>query len=840
MMALKTKPGMVSVILINYKGVEDTKQAIESLFKLDWPDHLLEIIVVDNNSQDDSVQLLKKFSPKIKVVASDSNLGFAAGCNLGVSKSKGEFIGFLNNDARVDPDWIKKAIDTFSSGLEIGAVASKVLDWGGTHIDYVDGAITWTGMGYKPGVTQLDNGQWDQPKDVLFGTGAAMFVRANVFAELGGFDEDFFMFFEDVDLGWRLNLAGYRFRYQPDSIAFHKHHSSMNKLGSFKETYLLERNALFMLYKNLDQSSFDEVFGSSVLLAVKRAIARGELDSSALDITKNSNDNELDISISKTTAAGFFAIDQFIEKLPQLSLKREAIQNSRLKTDDELKRLFGNTEQMVDLSPSYVLAYENIVSAFGLWSQSRKRKVLIVTGDAIGPRMAGPAIRAWQIAQTLSDENEVRILSTNKAVPLDDRIDVGVISIHQPQSVEEHEAWADIIIVQGYPLWFFPALEKTNKILVVDVYDPMHLEQLEQARGKTVDAWNTQILGAAEVLNHQLLLGDFFLCASERQRHFWLGQLAGLGRINAHTYTQDSELDSLIAVAPFGIPEEPPVQTKHGIRGVVPGISESDKVIVWAGGIYNWFDPATLIRAVAQLAKKHQNVKLFFMGVKHPNPDVPEMEAVSASRILSNQLGLTGKHVFFNEDWVPYEERQNYLLDADVGVSTHFQHVETVFSFRTRILDYLWANLPIVTTGGDPFGDLVEKESLGAVVEEKDVEGLSAALENLLYNEKNLTHARANVTRIRPSFYWANTLKPLVEFCRNPIKAADHTAVRGEVGTDSIISRPKPGSKRTRARKPTGAIQDLRSVIHVIKNEGLAEVFVKIKGRKARKNGKLN
>src|SRR6185436_9947916 len=97
------------------------------------------------------------------------------------------------------------------------------------------------------------------------------------------------------------------------------------------------------------------------------------------------------------------------------------------------------------------------------------------------------------------------------------------------------------------------------------------------------------------------------------------------------------------------------------------------------------------------------NVRLFFMGVKHPNPDVPEMAAVTRSRNLATELGINGSVVFFNEAWVPYERRGDYLLEADLGVSTHFQHVETTFSFRTRILDYLWAGLPIVSTRGDSF-----------------------------------------------------------------------------------------------------------------------------------------
>ena len=105
--------------------------------------------------------------------------------------------------------------------------------------------------------------------------------------------------------------------------------------------------------------------------------------------------------------------------------------------------------------------------------------------------------------------------------------------------------------------------------------------------------------------------------------------------------------------------------------------------------------------------------------------------AVEARR-LADELGLTGVHVFFNEEWVPYDQRQNFLLDADVAVTTHFHHVETDFSFRTRVLDYLWATLPTVTTNGDSLADLIERRGLGLTVPPEDVDALADALFTLL------------------------------------------------------------------------------------------------------------
>ena len=301
----------------------------------------------------------------------------------------------------------------------------------------------------------------------------------------------------------------------------------------------------------------------------------------------------------------------------------------------------------------------------------------------------------------------------------------------------------------------------------------MHLEQLEQARELGFDRWKATVASATDVLNAQLRRGDFFLCASERQRHFWLGQLAAVGRINPENYSNDETLDRLIDVVPFGMSDSDPVQTRHAIKGTVPGIGTEDKVVIWAGGVYNWFDPVSLVEAIGELAQRRPNVRLFFLGMKHPNPHVPEMRAAVEAMRRSEEHGLTGIHVFFNHTWVDYDDRHNYLLDSDAGVSTHYEHVETTFSFRTRILDYLWAGLPIVTTGGDSFGDMVRDKGLGVTVGSGNVRELAEALEIVLYDDEFADRARGNIATLRTGFTWSGVLAPLMKFCRDPRPAPD-------------------------------------------------------------------
>ncbi|MGH3919904.1 MAG: glycosyltransferase, partial [Pseudonocardiaceae bacterium] len=764
----------VSVIVVNYRGSEDTVTCLRALRdELDWPAGALELICVDNASGDGSAERITAAVPQARLIRSATNIGFAGGCNLGVTDATGSIVAFLNSDARPHRDWVRAAVEALSESPDVAAVASKVLDWDGTRIDYADGGLTWYGMGYKPHVGRPDDGTHDTARDVLFGTGAALLVRREVFTGLGGFDERFFMFCEDVDLGWRLNLRGYRVRYEPRSIAYHRHHASLRGADPARETYLLERNALAALYKNVSDETLATVLPAALALAVRRATARGECDPTELEMTRRSPGAETagPMAVPRVTMAGVYAIDRFVEMLPALAASRRAEQAARVRTDADLVPLMRNALERISPVIPYLLAHDSIVEALGVDRvYGARRRILIITADAVSPRMAGPAIRAWNMAEVLSGEHHVRLISLNPhSLPPPAEFDVRHVA---PHSMGPELAWAQLVVLQGHVLEQIPSLKTSNHIVVVDIYDPMHLEQLEQARDLGEDQ-RAQIVGAVTtVLSTQLRRGDFFLCASERQRHFWLGHLAAIGRLSPTVYDADPTTRSLLAVAPFGLSGKPPQRTGPGLRDAL-GFGPREKVVLWAGGVYSWFDPLTLLRAVHALRADHDDLRLVFLGMRHPNPDVPEMGMAGQTRRLAQTLGLTGEQVFFNETWVPYAQRQNWLLDADAGVSTHFEHVETTFAFRTRILDYLWAGLPIVTTDGDAFAELVGTEQLGVVVPAEDPAALAAALQRVLYDDAFAAGCRDRIATVAQRYTWEAALAPLSAFCRHPRPAAD-------------------------------------------------------------------
>jgi hypothetical protein len=825
----KLRPTVVSVILVNFRGTDDTIEAIRTLGRLDWPADQLEIVVVENASGDDSADRIRAAAPHVVLVESRQNLGFAGGCNLGVNASSGGVVAFLNNDAKPDADWVRAAMHRFAASPNIGAVASRVLDWDGNLVDFIGSAMTWFGQGYKPLTAEPVPSEPDRVHDVLFGTGAAMFVRREVYDALGGFDERYFMFFEDVDFGWRLNLRGWRYVYEPASLAYHKHHASMSSFGAFKENYLLERNALFTQYKNLGDEALARTFSATLLLAVRRAVSRGELDSTEFDLRKGAANDPL-AAVAKDTVAGLYAIDQFVENLPSLSASRDEIQSSRVVADNRLWALFGETDAPSYQSEHYLEGYDKIVTAFGVTETPVVTKVLIITGDPIGAKMAGPAIRAWHMAEALSKDNQVTLVTLAGTELLSAPFAILHVAPGDDRAMRKLESVSDVIIFQGLAMALFESLRKTDKIIVADIYDPMHLEQLEQGREQGTEQWKKQVGDATEVLNEQLARGDFFLCASERQRHFYLGQLAALGRVNPANYADDPDLRGLLDVVPFGLNEVFPAATNRVLKGVLPGIGEDDKVLLWSGGLYNWFDPKTLIQAVARLSERHTNVRLFFQGTKHPHPGVPEMGIVAESRALATELGVLDSSVFFNSSWVDYAERHNYLGEADAGVSTHFDHVETTFSFRTRILDYLWAELPMVVTEGDHFAELIAAEGLGIVVPPSDVTALADALERVLFDVSFAQQAQENIRRVRADYEWGTVLAPLVSFVAN----AHHSPDLIESGLVSA-----EGSRKIRGplirRKKHGLRHDVSLLAHYLRTGGPRVVLKKVRSRLKRR-----
>ena len=392
-------------------------------------------------------------------------------------------------------------------------------------------------------------------------------------------------------------------------------------------------------------------------------------------------------------------------------------------------------------------------------------KVLVISGDLVNRRMGGTAIRYWEFARQLSQEHNVTLAIPNetdigpRSYPIV-RYSLGLLA----KLFREN----DVIIAQRIEPLLLPLLLKLQKPTVIDMYSPYPIESLAWLAGRDIGLRKLFSDTELSMAKLQLQAGDFFLCATERQRDFWIGALVTLGRITPSYYDQDENLEGLINVVPFGLPPNKPQHTKQVLKGVDKRVQTTDKLLIWNGGLWSWLDPLTLIKAMSEIAKMRDDVKLFFMGGKNPNPNLFAMTMYDSAVQLSQDLGLYDRQIIFNDGWIPYEERQNYLLEADIGVSMHRQHVETRLSFRTRILDCMWASLPVVVSGGDTVSTLVADNGLGLVVAPGDVQHVVQALLELLDSPHKRAECKANLEKTAQRFTWQNVTAPLQDFCRHP------------------------------------------------------------------------
>jgi glycosyltransferase involved in cell wall biosynthesis len=424
--------------------------------------------------------------------------------------------------------------------------------------------------------------------------------------------------------------------------------------------------------------------------------------------------------------------------------------------------------------------------------------------------MAGPAIRAVEIGKELAKSMNVTVFSPKpsefkESSELYASNNFHLVTNKSKKDLQNIANLSDVIFIQANVLKAYPFLADLGKFLVVDLYDPYLFSLLAQyANEKTSQQASYNLMH--QILQKHLTRADFSICASEQQRDYWLGRYCAIGKLNTKLYDFDPSFRKLIDVVPFGLSENEPVKTGQGLRQITPGINQDDFVLLWGGGIWEWFDPITIISAVGKLCTQYPKIKLYFMGMKSPNPQVPLMNMALKAKAHAEKLGLLNRHVFFNETWIPYHDRANYLLDADVGVLAHFDLIETRFSFRTRVLDYLWSKLPIITTVGDELASKINNQA-GLAVNYQDIDSWVTAVETLYKNKDLLQKYKEGASQLAKEFHWKNVVKPLQSYCDKPYRLPDFKKIRmpspitrmkavyDRGGTELLINRSKELAK---------------------------------------------
>ena len=272
----------VSIVILTALGATHLGECLASLRDQTYPADRIEVIVVDNASAEDPTAAAEAGFPGVRVIRNASNVGFARGNNIGAAAATGDWLIFLNDDTRVAPDWLAQLVAT-ARRRGASAVASRILDWSGTRIDFVDGAVNFQGKGFQLHYdAPVDSIALDE-KPLLFACGCAVLIDRGVFMSTGQWDEGTFAYYEDVELGWRLNLLGHAVWLAPAAVVHHKHHGTSGRWPEPPRVRLYERNSLRMLYELLETGSLTRVLPAALLLSADRALLSTTL-SRATDI----------------------------------------------------------------------------------------------------------------------------------------------------------------------------------------------------------------------------------------------------------------------------------------------------------------------------------------------------------------------------------------------------------------------------------------------------------------------------------------------------------------------------------------------------------------------------
>ncbi len=238
---------LVSVIIVNYNGVHLLKDCLDSLRSQTLSD--FEVILVDNASSDSSVKFVKEGYPEVRVIVNNDNLGFGGGNNRGIKASRAGYIALLNNDTKAHRRWLESLVEAAESDKTIGMCASKILNFDNPEIIDNTGLLMYPdGLARGRGRLEKDRGQYDRLEEVFIPSGCAAFYRRKMLDEIGLFDEDFFLYLDDVDMGLRARMAGWRCVYVPDAIVYHRYSATADPYSPLK-AYLVERNRVWVVIK---------------------------------------------------------------------------------------------------------------------------------------------------------------------------------------------------------------------------------------------------------------------------------------------------------------------------------------------------------------------------------------------------------------------------------------------------------------------------------------------------------------------------------------------------------------------------------------------------------------
>lgn len=744
------QPPAVSVIVLNYNGLRHLDDCFASLNASDYPGDRLETILVDNASRDDSVSHVRAAFPKVRIVTNDANVGFSAGNNRGAREANGDYVVFLNNDMKVSPGFLKGLVSAIESDPNVKCAGAKIVNWDGSLIDFGGSAAHFAGYAYQLGYGEpRRKGSFDRIQPILFACGGAMMIDRRVFLEIGGFDDDYFMFYEDLDLGWRLWLLGHEVVFAPDALVYHRHHGSVDAVAAFRRQVLYKRNALCTVIKNYGDETLSRTL-PAILLAtvdgvVDRASRYGRLSLAEFDIRTQTAAPEPDVKLDRHEASILVAIHDVVAGLPALMKKRRFVQANRRRSDAEIAPLMRRPFRYwpdVDAATQYRVADAFELQAF---FDELPRRVLVISSDILpypGLPTVGSGLRAWGLGQGLMSRGHEVVFSMPRAAL---RGREGQVPDHVAELAWENftleevvrKADPDIVVVCNWPVLALLPTEWLGIPVALDQHGPHFMEREYQRAGDPDENAAHKLIA--------LRKADFFTCAGHKQWHYFQTWLERAG------WTAD-ERHSRSGVIPVSLSPELPERR-----------ARTELSFVYGGVFLPWQDPTLSLSLLVDVLHRRQSGKLYFYGGRHPvyTVDTGIFEALLAKLRQSPHVVAPGM--------VSHDELIAQYTQSHVAIDVMKRNPERELAFTTRTVEYLWCGLPVIYHDYAELSEYIREYNAGWTVPPDDSAAITRVLNDIFDHPEQVAVRSRNAQRlIRERLTWDRTIGPLDGFVRRP------------------------------------------------------------------------
>ncbi|MEJ2598480.1 MAG: glycosyltransferase [Anaerolineales bacterium] len=705
-----TSGPLVAALIVNYKSQEWLEECIPSLYAQTYSP--LEIVVVDNGSHDGTLEWLQADHPQVKRLQIERPTSLSSAINQGASLCpQAEYLLMLNPDVRLEPTAIARMVAAAENDPQAAAIAAKLYFWWApSFLNGLGNRVGPFSWGTDNALGHLDLGQFDGWHELPSACFAAELIRRQAWQAVGPADEGFPMYYEDTEWSYRARLLGYRILAAPQAAVYH---AFGGRVPSGSEERLSPRKLRNVVYGRLR-------FATKLLGDYFPRFLRNYAAEDWINFTQFLA--KRDWASARAVVGGWL---DFIRNWPEITRRSRDLQSHRKLSDEQLFTLqrgmpptfswHGLPELTWDLVLNHyspLILSQRTRSMPEFEGSQRLPHLLVVSNDIVDEKMAGPGMRYLEMARALKEKLDVTL-----AIPNETQLQIPGLRLaryweERPASLQVLVDNCDVALVANYMVEKFPFLSTTRTRLVVDLYDPTILENLHYYLHEPLESQKALNLHGVNITNRLLRLGDFFICGNERQRDFWL----------------------------------PP----------------DARIVLWGGGIWNWLDPLTLVKAWPRVIARHRNARLVFLGTRHPNPLVPEHQMAQKTQDLAAEIGEKDRSIVFFE-WIAYQDREALLSESSVGVALHPIHVETRYSIRTRVLDYLWARLPVLVTEGDVTSEWVQEFGLGRVVPQFDDHAVAQALIEILDRPKE--DWRPAFQPLIERFRWSKVIQPLEHYC---------------------------------------------------------------------------